>query len=148
MISIIGGGIGGLTLALALAFEKLGVEYNLYERAETLTEVGAGIWIPPNALQVLQWIDQDLFDQIKEGGNVIDRIVLGDSKLKPISDTDQGFIKNIFGFSTIAIHRGKLQSILYEFANKEKIKLGKSSKYMTKNGLCLYLFDLKHLTMC
>ena len=50
--SIIGAGIGGLTTALA--FEKHGIDYHIFEKASELSEVGAGIWLAPNALQVLE----------------------------------------------------------------------------------------------
>jgi 2-polyprenyl-6-methoxyphenol hydroxylase-like FAD-dependent oxidoreductase len=52
-ITIIGGGIAGLTNALAL--NKLGFS-QVFERAEQLNEVGAGIWMQPNALKVLDWL--------------------------------------------------------------------------------------------
>jgi len=42
-ISIIGGGIGGLTTALC--FGKLGIEYELYEQAKELKTIGAGIYL-------------------------------------------------------------------------------------------------------
>ncbi|WP_298264889.1 hypothetical protein [uncultured Lutibacter sp.] len=50
MKAIIGGGIGGFTTALV--FEKLRTLYKLFEKAKTIDAVGAGIWLPPNALQV------------------------------------------------------------------------------------------------
>jgi len=130
MIAIIGGGIGGLTTALA--FEKLGVPYKLFEKAKIIDAVGAGIWLPPNALQVFDWINPKLLTKIKQTGNELNRILVADHNLKPISDLDQVFVKKQFGYSTIAIHRGKLQQILYEFVNKENIKLGKEfQKYVT-----------------
>lgn len=49
---IVGGGIGGLTAALACA--QAGHEVVLFEQAETFSEVGAGIQIPPNAMKVLR----------------------------------------------------------------------------------------------
>jgi len=48
-ISIIGGGIGGLVTVLC--FDKLNISLKLYEKAEHLKVVGAGIWLSPNALQ-------------------------------------------------------------------------------------------------
>lgn len=48
---IAGGGIGGLTAALALT--RVGVEAEVFERAAELREVGAGIALAENALQVL-----------------------------------------------------------------------------------------------
>lgn len=47
---MIGGGIGGLTAAIAL--RRKGFDARVYERAPALREVGAGIWMPPNAMQV------------------------------------------------------------------------------------------------
>lgn len=50
-IAIIGGGIGGLTAAAA--FRARGYEIDVYERAASLSEVGAGIQIGPNGVRVL-----------------------------------------------------------------------------------------------
>ena len=53
-IAIVGAGLGGLTLALALA--RLGARPTVYEAAPALGEVGAGITISPNAGRVLDWL--------------------------------------------------------------------------------------------
>ena len=50
-IAIIGGGIGGLTAALALL--KRGLDVDIYEQAPELKEVGAGIQISSNGTRVL-----------------------------------------------------------------------------------------------
>lgn len=50
-IAIIGGGIGGLTAALA--FARHGADVTIYEQAHGLTEVGAGLQITPNGARVL-----------------------------------------------------------------------------------------------
>ena len=119
-ISIIGGGIGGLTLALTL--ERAGIDYHLYERVPKLEEVGAGIWLAPNALQVMESLG--CLKAIGSQGHSIDRITIGTSDLSPISDHDQDFIKQKFGYSSIAIHRARLQQILYERIPSDKISLG------------------------
>lgn len=131
ILSIIGGGIGGLVTALCL--EKLKIDYKLYERADVLKEVGAGIWLSPNALQVIEWISPKLLEEIQHAGNSFSRILVADHKLKPISDSDQQFVKEKFGYTTMAIHRGKLQKILYAYVNKENIVLGKTFKGYTQN---------------
>lgn len=51
-ICIVGGGIGGLTAALA--FAKRGFEVEVHEQAPALTEVGAGLQITPNGARVLE----------------------------------------------------------------------------------------------
>jgi len=120
--TIIGAGIGGLTTALA--FEKKGIKYQIFEKAPQLKKVGAGIWLAPNALQVFE--DIGLLEKIKANGSSINRITIGTPDLSPISDNLQGKIKNIFGYSSIAIHRAKLQELLFNEIPKEKIHLDKS----------------------
>ena len=50
-IAVIGGGIGGLTVALAL--RQAGLEAHVYEQASVLREVGAGLTMGPNAVKIL-----------------------------------------------------------------------------------------------
>ena len=53
-ILIAGGGIGGLTTALALL--KHGFEVDLFEAAPAWTEVGAGVTLAPNAMLGMQYL--------------------------------------------------------------------------------------------
>jgi salicylate hydroxylase len=50
-VGIVGGGIGGLTAALALL--RRGFDVHVFEQASALSEVGAGVQISPNASRVL-----------------------------------------------------------------------------------------------
>ena len=50
-IAIVGGGIGGLTTALAMT--QAGFDVTVYERAAQLADQGAGITLAPNATRVL-----------------------------------------------------------------------------------------------
>ncbi|MGK7933008.1 MAG: FAD-dependent monooxygenase [Microcystaceae cyanobacterium] len=50
-IAIIGSGIGGLTLACALS--KKGIDYQLYEQADSFEALGYGIQVSPNVVRVL-----------------------------------------------------------------------------------------------
>ena len=54
---IVGGGIGGLTAALACA--KSGHEVILLEQADAFSDIGAGLQIPPNAMKVLNALGAD-----------------------------------------------------------------------------------------
>ena len=53
-ISIVGGGIGGLTTALAL--QHFGYRVCVFEQARELREVGAGVTITPNAMHALNFL--------------------------------------------------------------------------------------------
>lgn len=50
-IAIVGGGIGGLTTAIAL--NRQGLEAHVYEQARVFTEVGAGLGLGLNAVRIL-----------------------------------------------------------------------------------------------
>src|SRR5215211_6707471 len=51
-IMIVGGGIGGLFAANALI--KHGLDVSVYEQAPALGEIGAGVYITPNAVRQLE----------------------------------------------------------------------------------------------
>ncbi len=64
-IAIVGAGIGGLTLAVAL--HRRGMKPVIFERAESLGEVGAGITLWPNATKALFSLGlQDAIDGVAE----------------------------------------------------------------------------------
>ncbi|HRP80190.1 MAG TPA: FAD-dependent oxidoreductase, partial [Aquamicrobium sp.] len=54
-VAIAGAGIAGLTAALCLA--RRGFSVSVFERAERLEEVGAGIQLSPNATRILERLD-------------------------------------------------------------------------------------------
>jgi 2-polyprenyl-6-methoxyphenol hydroxylase-like FAD-dependent oxidoreductase len=85
----------------------------------------------------------NVLDKVKSEGNSIDRITLGKADLSPLSDNYQAIVKNKFGYSTIAIHRAKLQKILLEKISQEKIFLGKGFQSFKKlnTGKIKIIFD-------
>ena len=66
-IAIVGGGIGGVCLALGLCRHS-NIELHLYEAASKFTETGAGVAIPSNAEHALMLLDpriRDVYDGIR-----------------------------------------------------------------------------------
>lgn len=53
-VGIVGAGLGGLTAALSLLHK--GIDVAVYEQAQQLGEVGAGVQIGPNAVKVLEYL--------------------------------------------------------------------------------------------
>jgi salicylate hydroxylase len=49
---VVGGGIGGIAAAVALA--RAGIKVQVHEQAQQLTEVGAGVSLAPNGLRMLE----------------------------------------------------------------------------------------------
>ncbi len=128
--AIIGAGIGGLTTALAL--EKNNIPHQVYERAPQLNEIGAGIWLAPNALQVFDYLG--ILNEVKAKGNSINRITLGKADLSPLSDNYQDRLSESVDYSTVAIHRAQLQRLLINQLPEHKINLGKGLNSFERIG--------------
>ena len=106
-ISIIGGGITGLTTALAL--RKVGLASIVHERAAELNEVGAGILMQPNALKILDWLG--IKNQLLEAGTELDRMEITDSSLKPFKKLKNETAQDEYGNKLLAIHRARLHRV-------------------------------------
>ncbi|KAH7233330.1 hypothetical protein BKA59DRAFT_427890, partial [Fusarium tricinctum] len=63
-IAIIGGGIAGLTLAIALHHRNVPVV--LYERADNFHEIGAGVSFTPNAVQAMKICHSGIHDAFQK----------------------------------------------------------------------------------
>lgn len=108
-IAIIGAGIGGCTTAIAL--QHFGFDVTVYEAADTLNEVGAGIWIAPNALAIFDVLG--LSGAITRVGHpYTGKIGLGDVHGRLFQASEGQEVQAQFGHTTVAIHRAKLQSLL------------------------------------
>ncbi len=128
-IDIIGAGIGGLSLALAL--EQKGFKVKLYEQAEELRPVGAGIILANNAMQVYEKLG--LREVIEGSGNHISSMNITKADLSPISAIDLSHFENKYGVKNIAIHRGALQQILVDSLENTEIKLNHRLQKLEKN---------------
>ena len=80
-IAIVGAGIGGLTAA-ALLIEQ-GHDVSVFEKEDTVSELGAGIGIGGNVIEKLN--GYDLAKGLKNIGQVIDMMEVRDDKDKLLS---------------------------------------------------------------
>ena len=101
---IAGGGIGGLTAALAL--NRAGFDVAVYERAPAFTEIGAGMSLWPNATQVLRSLG--VLEQVLVSGEPVTQFNLYRPNGKLISAIA------MTGFQTpaLCIHRADLHQAL------------------------------------
>ncbi len=127
---IIGAGIGGLTTAIALA--QKGIQVQIYERASEIKEVGAGVWIAPNGMQIFDKLG--IAQEVAAAGTKLKRISVVDLNYKPISVIDGAEIEAKHQFGTIAIHRATLQQILAAKVHPEHLHLNKAFKHYEQNG--------------
>jgi 2-polyprenyl-6-methoxyphenol hydroxylase-like FAD-dependent oxidoreductase len=103
-IAIIGGGIGGLTAALAL--KEFGFEAQIFEQAPQLLEVGAAILMWPNAMRVLHRLG--VADTIREHGAVLEKARWLKHDGKPLNN----FSLPETEIPAVALHRADLQQTL------------------------------------
>ena len=114
-IAIIGGGIGGLTTALAL--RQFGFNPQIFEQAPQILEVGAAILVWPNAMRVLHRLG--LADAICAQGGSLEK----SSWLTADGKTLNNFVFPKTEVAAIALHRAKLQQTLVCALPPESIHL-------------------------
>src|SRR6202051_1021576 len=111
-VAIVGGGIGGLTAALALA--RRGIDVDVYEQAPELRELGAGVQISANGTRVLHALGlKDALEKVQ---------VLPAGKAIRLWDTGQTWkifdlgLESVerYGSTYITIHRGDLHGVIAE----------------------------------
>jgi salicylate hydroxylase len=134
-IAIIGGGIGGLTVALSLL--RAGFDVQVYEQARQLKEVGAGINIGPNASRILRrlGIGHELeqtsvrpatFDQRRwDNGHLLLRSPLGET------------VATAFGAPYYTLHRGDLHRALLDEIPTQRVHLRHCLTYLEDRGDCV-----------
>ncbi|WP_415327369.1 FAD-dependent monooxygenase [Chryseobacterium sp. MMS23-Vi53] len=136
-ISIIGAGIGGLTLGNILKQNNL--DFTIYESAPEIKPVGSGIMMAINAMQVFDKLG--LKEKIEKAGNKIHGISITDENLKLISKTNVLELEKKYNSCNVAIHRADLQRILAENIGFENIKLNHSLKEIQKKENYLLSFE-------
>ncbi len=134
-IGIVGGGIGGLTAALALL--RRGFDVTVYEQTPKLQEVGAGLQISPNGVRVLAslGIEEELMGIafIPEGKEI--RLWSTGDTWK-LFDLGQESVER-YGFPYITVHRNDLHQILkhaVEALKPDAIRLAHRSTDIEQSG--------------
>ena len=114
---IVGGGIGGLAMANCL--QSQGLDFDLYEQAAQLTEVGAGIGMSKSALDILEKIG--VSEIVKQSGSFIKYACMKDENLDLIRELP-------VELDSICIHRARLIEILGQNIPPTKVHLNKRVK--------------------
>lgn len=127
---IIGGGIGGLTAAVAL--RRTGWEAHVYEAAPALRPVGKGIWVPTNAMQVLDRLG--LAGAVAQAGWPLERIQVRAEDGAVLMDFDLAQAVAKFGHPTVSIHRAALVQVLADALPPDALHLGRRCTGFAQDG--------------
>ena len=131
-IGIVGGGIGGLSAALSLL--RAGVDVQVYERARTISEVGAGIAVSPNASRILHRLGlaQALESMAVKPLAWHDR--RWDDGRTLLRSPAAGAMETAFGFPLYHMHRADLVNALARALPPERVHTGHTLKTFVEQG--------------
>lgn len=138
-ILIVGGGICGLTSALALQQKQ--IDFVVFEAVPEIKTVGAGITLAGNAMRVLKKLGAD--EEVKQKGHLISSMLINDDNGKIISFMDAEKISRKHGLDNIAIHRAELhKALLKNIPSKKIITNKKAISYEAKpEGVIIHYED-------
>jgi len=117
---IIGGGIGGVTAAIAL--KQAGLDVTVYERADELREVGSGLPLWTNALRTLHVLG--LTAELGNLGVQVTSVRVTTWNGDTLADTRNDKHLKKLGTITIVVHRAELLSLLLKTLGEDNVHLG------------------------
>lgn len=110
-VVVVGGGIGGLTAALALS--RRGFEVTVLERSPAFVELGAGLQLAPNATRVLDGLG--VLAPVVDAGVRPRRLVLASALTgEELTWVSPDRFPEAYGAPYVVVHRNDLLAILHD----------------------------------
>lgn len=129
--AIVGGGIGGLTLAIAL--QQKGISVEIFENASEIKPLGAGIVLAANALKAFRAIG--LEQEILNAGNTMKRFSIRHQDGEILTTTETERIRSRWGLvNTVTLHRADLHTVLINSVKPGSLHLGKGCAGFSQNA--------------
>jgi salicylate hydroxylase len=124
-IAIVGAGVGGLTLALAL--QQRGVNARIFERAGELVETGAGLSLWGNGMRLLDrlGVAVELGGEATQATDVIFRRGVDGETIASQAVGRDGWYQKQFGAPYYGLRRSDVQTRLVAALQPDTIELGK-----------------------
>lgn len=130
-IAILGAGIGGLTLAIAL--QRKGFAVRVYEAAPKIQPLGAGLALAANAVNAFARIG--ISEPVLHAGKVLKVLRVKDERGRILTETDSEKIAAKFGvINNFAIHRADLHAVLLDQLQPDTLALDKRCVDLEPNG--------------
>lgn len=135
---ILGGGIAGLSTAIAL--KKLGIRATVCEAAPAFRPVGAGLLLAANAIQAYR--KMGMAEKIISRGRLLPRFSILDQQRRILSTLDAEKMGRQYGIHNFAIHRADLHECLLAELEPEQLLAGKRATGFSKtdNGVLRVAF--------
>jgi 2-polyprenyl-6-methoxyphenol hydroxylase-like FAD-dependent oxidoreductase len=120
--AIAGGGIGGLSLAIAM--QRKGFDVIVYEGAPVMKPLGAGLALAANAIKAYQEIG--IAEEILKAGKKLRSLQIKDQKGKILSSANAEQLATKLGVTNnFTIHRADLHDVLINQLKPGSLQLGK-----------------------
>lgn len=123
-IAIIGAGLSGLTLALAL--HRQNIPCTLYESREASLDIGGALMLSPNALKVLDALG--VYKNIAPLGHHFEKLYFHSDDDTPVDDFDFGSQER-HGFKALRIYRYELINVLVSMVQEAGIPVEFQKKF-------------------
>jgi 2-polyprenyl-6-methoxyphenol hydroxylase-like FAD-dependent oxidoreductase len=117
---IIGGGIGGLSAAIAL--RRVGIETVVCEQADALREIGAGLSLWTNAVKALRKLG--VGNAVLAAGSILERFEARTWLGEILTETSFGDLGRKLGAPSVFIHRAELLRGLGLFIDQSLVRCG------------------------
>lgn len=128
-ITILGGGIAGLSTAIAL--KNAGIETMVFEAAAEIKAIGAGLGLGANAIKAFKVLG--IAEEVMEAGRFLPSFTLYNQKGKVINRTDSVSVSKKYGLDNFTIHRADLHALLLSKINPDCIQTKKRVQRIEQN---------------
>lgn len=120
-ITILGGGIAGLSTAIAL--KNAGIETMIFEAAAEIKAVGAGLGLGANAIKAFKVLGID--EEVMNAGRFLPAFTVYNQNGKQVTKTDSVSVSRKYGLDNFTIHRAELHALLLSKIDPACIKTNK-----------------------
>lgn len=126
--AILGGGIAGLTAAIAL--KQKGIHATVFEAAPEIKPLGAGLLLAANAVKGYERLG--IAEKIVARGRALPTFSILDQQGRVITSADAAKIGQQFGLHNFAIHRADLHDALLAELEPAQVQTGKRATHFEK----------------
>lgn len=129
-VAVVGAGIGGLTAAIAL--RRTGAEVTVFERAEELGEIGAGLLLAANAQKAFG--ELGLRDAVGSLGTPASAGEIRSWRGRVLASVPLAELEERVGTASAAVHRGDLQALLLRELGEGPLRTGSEVEGFEQDG--------------